>query len=147
MKITIVESAVINAPAAHLYSIIADYNVGHPAILPDSFTGITVLKGGYGEGTETRVGMKVMGKEQFFEQRITEPEPGRVLKEVDMKSGTTTLFIFEEVESGTKVTFHTEYFTQPGIAGRVEGWFIPRYLRPVYRQELQNLAAYAVQVA
>ncbi len=28
------ETAVINAPATHVYNIIADYNEGHPSILP-----------------------------------------------------------------------------------------------------------------
>ena len=72
----------IDAPAAKVYGILADYRVGHPSILPEQYFGPLVVEaGGEGEGTVIRFTMKAMGKEHTVRARITEPEPGRVLHE------------------------------------------------------------------
>ncbi len=45
-------SALIDAPAAKVYGIIADYREGHPSILPKPFFGsIQIERGGTGAGT------------------------------------------------------------------------------------------------
>jgi hypothetical protein len=33
--------------------------------------------------------------------------------------------------------------TVPGFAGWVQQWLVPRLLRPIYQEELQNLASVA----
>ena len=55
------KSAVIPAQAQKVYDLLADYRVGHPAILPKEFTKLEVLEGGRGAGTKTRITMKSWG--------------------------------------------------------------------------------------
>jgi hypothetical protein len=64
-----------------VYSVIADYHHGHPRILPKQFTGLSVEKGGVGEGTVIRFSMRVFGRRFEFRGFVSEPEPGRVLVE------------------------------------------------------------------
>ena len=85
-------SRVIDAPADVIYGILSDYRAGHPSILPKPyFKELVVEEGGVGEGTVARVGMEVMGSQQTLRLRVTEPEPGRVLREEDAAAGVVTL--------------------------------------------------------
>ena len=140
------ESLVIEARAADLYAVVADYRVGHPAILPRPFfQELTVEKGGVGEGTIVRGSVMVMGKSYPLHHRITEPEPGRVLQESDLdKPGEFTRFIFEPLNGGgqTRVTIATEFVPSPGLMGVMERLTKPGLARKMYRQELGNLAEY-----
>jgi hypothetical protein len=101
-------SATINAPAALVYSIIADYRDGHPHILPKPyFLGLEVERGGFGAGTVIRFRVRVMGKTQAFRAAVTEPEPGRVLVESDLDGGPQTTFTVEPLEEGRRARhFH-----------------------------------------
>ena len=74
-------TARLAAPPDRVYAVIADYDHGHPRILPKQFTGLTVEQGGVGEGTVIRVSMRVFGRRFEFRGFVTEPEPGRVLVE------------------------------------------------------------------
>lgn len=143
-QFTLEASKIIDARPEALYAVIADYHVGHPAILPRPFTGITVLRGGYGAGTEVRADAQMMGMKMSYHMVITEPEPGRLLLEVDETNGITTQFIFEPLDGGkrTKVTFHTVMRLSPGFKGLMERLMNPPMMRKMYRQELENLAAY-----
>ena len=86
----------IQAAPQKVYAIIADYHNGHPRILPKPyFVALEVEEGGYGAGTVIRFQMKVMGRLQTFRAEISEPEPGRVLVERDLDTGTTTTFIVD----------------------------------------------------
>ena len=94
-EIFITESRSISAPAQVLYDIIADYKVGHPSILPGEFFGrLDVLEGGRGAGTRIRFEMKAMGRVQIGEARLTEPLPGRELRETH-DTGIVTTFLVE----------------------------------------------------
>lgn len=138
-------SKIIDARPEALYAVIADYRVAHPAILPKPFTGVTVLKGGYGAGTEIRAESQMMGMKIVYNMVVSEPEPGRVLREVDEQNGIITDFIFESLEGGggrTKVTFHTVMRLSPGFKGLMERLMNPPVMRKMYRQELENLAEY-----
>ena len=87
-------SADIGAPADEIYNVLADYQVGHPAILPKpDFTSLTVEHGGRGAGTVFVTRMRAMGSERIFRMTVTEPQPGRVLVESD--GMTTTTFTIE----------------------------------------------------
>ena len=136
------ESAIVPAPPARVYSVIADYVNGHPHILPKKyFSDLVVEAGGYGAGTRIRFGMRLLGTMTLLRAVISEPEPGRVLVENYPDTGTVTTFIVEP-EPGTnhsRVTFHTR-MTVPGISGWLQQWVVPPLLRPAYREELQNLA-------
>lgn len=143
---TVEASRVIDAPAERVYGIVADYNHGHPSILPPKyFTGLWVEQGGVGAGTIIRFGMKVMGKEYISRAAITEPEPGRVLVETDLEGLLATTFTADPVDAGrTRMTFSTRGRTRSGgFMGAIEKWFTLRFLPRVYADELALLAKVA----
>lgn len=139
---------VIDAQPAELYRIVADYKVGHPAIVPKPyFTEMVVEAGGYGAGTVLRGNVKIWGQDYPFHQRVSEPEPGRVLQESDIDTGQTTRFIFEPLNNGaqTRVTIASQFPPTPGVMGWLERWVKPMIIRRLYHQELAQLAAYVQQ--
>lgn len=141
--IRISESAVIPASAAVTYDIIADYHTGHPSILPPEYFGrLDVLAGGRGAGTRIRFEMKAFGRVSVATGEVTEPEPGRLLKET-LDSGIVTTFLVEPTgPAECRVSFTTAY-DKPGIAGWFESLLAPGYLRKVYKAELAQLARVA----
>ena len=125
------------------YKILADYNNGHPRILPKPyFTYLEVEQGGYGEGTIIRFQMNVFGKKQVFRAIISEPEPGTILKETILPSGPITTFKVISKNEGkfSQVTISTEINSQASVAGALERVFVSWILRHIYKQELKNLA-------
>ena len=135
-------SRIINAPAEKIYTLIADYRNGHPRILPkEYFLSLEVEEGGFGAGTIVQFQMRLLGQTQSFRSLITEPEPGRVLIETDIKSGIPTTFtvLQEGDDQHTRVTIATE------LKGRnaVEGFIAKILLEKVYRQELELIAQLA----
>jgi Polyketide cyclase / dehydrase and lipid transport len=134
-------SARIAAPASRVYDLIADYHTGHPSILPPQyFQALTVEAGGKGAGTRIRFTMIALGTRRECRVRISEPEPGRVLLEVDEDTGTKTRFLVEPVgPDQAQVTFETSYPAR-GLRGWIEALLVPRYLRKVYAAELALLA-------
>jgi len=142
-------SALIPAPAPELYGILADYREGHPRILPrPPFVDLHVEKGGIGDGTVIRVGMRILGREQAFQAVVTEPEPGRVLRETN-DDGYETTFTLAPRNDGqhTLVTISTvaAQGTRAGLRGFFEGWLVRWLLAPVYRKELELLARVAAE--
>ena len=66
-------SAVIMAPPATVYRLIADYHRGHPRILPPRyFRNLQVEAGGTGAGTRIRYEMRAFGMVRTFRAEITE---------------------------------------------------------------------------
>ena len=95
-KIHVQASMVIDARPEVLYAIVADYRVGHPAILPrPPFTELTVERGGVGAGTLIMVRMKVWGQQLSYHQLASEPEPGRVIVETEVDTGQYSSFTFD----------------------------------------------------
>lgn len=142
-------SALIDAPSQQLYAIIADYQQGHPRILPKPpFVSLAIEQGGVGAGTIIRVHMRVLGQLQMFRSVVSEPEPGRVLVETN-DNGYVTTFTVEPRAAGQQsyVTIATEMTGRAGLLGTLERWFITRLLRPVYVKELEQLAAVAAAQA
>lgn len=140
-------SALIHAAPQTVYSLIADYRNGHPRILPKPyFVDLTVEKGGYGDGTIIDFQMKIMGQIQSFHSIITEPEPGRILVETDHNFGAATTFTVDPHSDGKQsyVTITTALNRPDGIAGKIQGWFIAQFLRPIYVKELKQLAEVAM---
>ena len=144
---TVTASATIGAPAEIVYTILADYNEGHPHILPRKyFTFLAVERGGVGEGTLIRFGMRAFGRTRVARAAVTEPEPGRVLVETALdEGGTVTTFIVEPEGRQSRVTFRTELSSAAGLAGAIERFLATRYLRRVYALELQQLNDYALR--
>jgi hypothetical protein len=137
-----IASRVIHAPAEQVYRIIADYRNLHPRILPKGyFLSIHVEEGGVGAGTIVSFTMRILGRTQSFRSLITEPEPGRLLVETDIRSKTVTSFQVMPLGdlSGTRVTIST------GLEERnwVEAFLAKPILQKIYRQELELLARLA----
>ena len=139
-------SATIPARRERVYSLIANYNDGHPRILPRQFTSLVVEQGGVGAGTIIRFQMSVFGKKQTFRAAITEPEPGRVLVETDLDAnGAVTTFTVNPggAPADSHVTISTELPVRSGVLGKIERTLSNLLLRPLYVKELENLARVA----
>lgn len=148
MNIHVEVTEVIAARPDKVYGILRDYHTGHPSILPKPyFTYLTVEKGGVGAGTELRVGMAVFGVKKDYNLVVTEPQPGRVLKEEDSEQGVVTHFTVEPVGNGeqSRVTIATDSRSAAGFAGVMERLINPPVSRRIYKQELKNLAGAASQ--
>jgi hypothetical protein len=88
--------------------------------------------------------MEVMGVKVDYHMDVTEPEPGRWLKETDRLTGVYTDFIFTPLSNGsqTTLTFTTYMPQKPGLGGLLEKWFAPSMMRRIYKQEMENITAY-----
>lgn len=139
-------SATIPARRERVYSLIANYNDGHPRILPRQFTSLVVEQGGVGSGTIIRFQMSVFGRKRTFRAAISEPDPGRVLVETDLDAnGAVTTFTVNPggAPADSQVTISTELRVRSGVRGRIERTLTTLLLRPLYVKELQNLARVA----
>ena len=144
-QIRAIASAVIMAPPATVYRLIADYHRGHPRILPPRyFRNLQVEAGGTGAGTRIRYEMRAFGMVRTFRAEITEPGPGRRLLETDVDSGIATTFTVEPKDDGRRshVTIETVY-QKAGIRGWLERLLAPRLLRTIYGAELRQLETQA----
>jgi hypothetical protein len=149
-QINVKAAAVLDARPEDVYATIADYQHGHPNILPkESLYDLQVEQGGYGAGTIIRFKFKALGVEQSFHQRVSEPEPGHVLVEQDIDSvqNAITTFTVTPVEHAQKsqVEISTKMNTSPGLKGFVERIVVPLINSRVYRQELKLLEKVAQQ--
>ena len=139
-------AAIIHAPPVRVYGIIADYRVHHPRIVPpEYFSKVEVEAGGVGAGTRIQVETRVLGRTQQFVHNIREPEPGRVLEEVDASGFSTTRFTVEPAEQGasSSVTIETTFRVRAGPLGVIERAMTAAILRRIYRKELARLEQYA----
>ncbi|MBM3906804.1 MAG: SRPBCC family protein [Gemmatimonadetes bacterium] len=142
-------TARIHAPAAIAYGIIADYQNGHPHILPSKFfRNLTVEAGGIGAGTRIAFEMGALGTWRRVTAEISEPEPGRVIHEHVITDAIETHFVVDPVASGAcDVTIRTALRSRGGIAGGIERLATTALLRRVYRAELTLLDTVARQRA
>ncbi|HXZ05956.1 MAG TPA: SRPBCC family protein [Ktedonobacteraceae bacterium] len=143
-QIKVKAEAVLAALPKDVYTTIADYRKGHPSILPkESLYDLQVEEGGYGAGTIIRFKSRVLGVEQSFYQRVSEPEPGKVLVEqdIDAVQNVTTTFTVHPIEQGQKsqVEISTTMNASPGIRGFIEQIVISIFNPPIYRKELKLL--------
>ncbi len=143
-QIKVKAEAVLDARPEDVYAAIADYRKGHPSILPKkNLYDLQVEEGGYGAGTVMRFKSRVLGVEQAFYQRVSEPEPGRVLVEQDIEPGQNfvTTFKVNPVEEGQKshVEISTTLDASPGIKGFVERVVISVFNPRIYGEELKLL--------
>jgi hypothetical protein len=146
-EILVSEGRTVAVPAAVAYGLIADYHAGHPSILPPEYFGrLEVLAGGHGAGTRIRFEMKAFGRVNVAEGEVTEPVPGRELRE-SLSDGTVTTFLVEPLgASECRVTFTTRY-ERAGLRGWLERLIAPGYLRKVYVAELAQLERVALAAA
>jgi hypothetical protein len=147
-QIEVKAEAVLDARPEDVYATIADYRKGHPSILPkDSLYDLKVEQGGYGAGTIIRFKSRILGVEQSFRHRVSEPEPGKVLVEQDVDSvqNVTTTFTVIPVEQGRKshVKITTTMNASPGLKGVAERIVVSIFNPPIYRKELKLLESVA----
>jgi hypothetical protein len=145
----ITSSALVHAPAEVAYSVIADYREGHPHILPRKyFTYLEVERGGRGEGTVIRFGMRVLGTSRDFRAAVTEPEPGRVLVERNLEDGgSVSTFVVEPAGRHSRVTITTDLTAAPGLRGLAERLLTAALLPRIYARELEQLDSVAAERA
>ena len=137
-------SAVIQAPARVVYSLIADYRDGHPRILPPRYySNLEVERGGVGAGTVIRFQMHILGSIREMRSEVGEPDPGRVLTETDLGNGTLTTFtVTERSGRSCRVEIVTQW-ERRGVRGWIESMTGPPLLRRIFGKQLKMLAAAA----
>jgi hypothetical protein len=134
----------VPAPADAVYALLADYREGHPSILPPAFSGLEVLQGGTGAGSEIRFALKLAGRNQEIEASVDEPEPGRVLSEAYPHNSAVTRFTVDPVGDQSRVRIETSWEASRGLAGLIERLFAPRLFRKLYEQELDLIDRWAI---
>jgi Polyketide cyclase / dehydrase and lipid transport len=137
-------SATVPTSAERAYAVLADYRNGHPHILPEQFSDMTVESGGIGAGTIIRFDMRLLGRKQTCRAAITESPAGRVLVETVLDGrGIVTTFTVDAGPAGqARVTIATEVPVRSGLPGSIERFLFTRLLAPIYKRELALLAAY-----
>ena len=146
-QISVKASANLNARPEDVYATIADYQHGHPHILPAAFSNLQVEQGGYGEGTIIRFKTKVLGREQSFHHRVSEPEPGHILIEQDINSAQNVITTFTvtplEDDQKSRAEISTTMNASPGLTGVIERILIPFINSRLYQKELKLLEVVA----
>lgn len=144
---TVSETQRMDAPAERIYSLLADYHIGHPSILPKPyFTDLQVMQGGRGAGTQIVVQMNVFGSKVTYNMTVTEPELGRVLQEEDQGLGVVTTFTVDPLTPrGAQVTIATTMPVKSGMAGWIEQKITAAIMRRIYRAELDQIARVSQQ--
>ena len=134
--------ALIDAPSVVVYHCIADYREHHRpgGFLPPAFTRLDVLEGGIGAGTLIKFSSRVGGRTQTMTQRVSEPEPGRVL--VEEGDGERTTFTVNPVGSGCRVRIVSDFVAR-GVQGLLLRLLANRLLQPLYADELARLERHA----
>ena len=140
--IRISADADIAAPADRVYRILSNYREHHPRILPPAFSDFTVEEGGVGAGTVMHFKMTTAGRTQSARHRVEEPDPGRVLREIDLDRDMQTTFTVTPNGSGSNVAIGTVW-NQGGPVGIAMRYLAPPMLRPIYEDELRRLERYA----
>jgi hypothetical protein len=138
-------TALIDAPAEEIYAVLADYHNAHPHVMPPEYLrDLEVEQGGYGAGTVIHFWTYVMGVKRFERARVSEPEPGRVLMEVNTISKLVTTFTVTPTDEGRQAHLRiaTEWEAKPFILGTIEKALYTFVMRPMYDKELKLIAAF-----
>lgn len=133
---------VVDAPADVVYHCLADYRAHHRpgGFLPPAFTDLQIVRGGVGAGTVFRVTLAAGGRTRTRTQRVTEPDPGRVL--VEHGEGETTTFTVEPQGGQARVRIET-VLPARGLERLLLPVLAPFVLRPLYADELARLEHHA----
>ena len=135
----------VPAPAAAVYALLADYQDGHPSILPPAFSDYAVLQGGTGAGTVIRFALTLAGRRQMTEARVDEPESGRVLSEAYPERGTVTRFIVDPDGDQSQVRIETSWEASRGLTRLIERLVLPRLFRTLFTEELDLIERWAIE--
>lgn len=130
------------AAPERVYELIIDMEE-HRRILPKQFESLDVLEGGKGEGTVFRLTMKVMGNRTSLVMTLSEPVPGRVVREQDKNAGVTTVWeLTPEPGEGCLLRLSSQFPKKPGFSGWVERLAASSMIRSIYKRELENMDEY-----
>jgi len=138
-------SSIIQAPAEEVYNVLKDYNNEHAHIIPRKFfDGMRVLRGsGVGEGTRFEAHFKTFGQRTTLVMDVSEPEPGRILQEIDTQAVNITKFIVDPIvdnDSSCNVTIRTDVMKERGwVAGTIDMWIKRKIMTHMYEEELKTL--------
>lgn len=138
-------AGIVDAPPQKVYDLLRDYERHHPRILPKPwFERLEVEEGGVGAGTRVAVTMRVLATTTVLVLDVTEPEPGRVLREASEDGSVVTTFTLTPQDAGarTEVAIETEWAGKAGFLGFSERLLNPYLARRMYREELRLLAEY-----
>ncbi|HZC07022.1 MAG TPA: SRPBCC family protein [Ktedonobacterales bacterium] len=142
-------SATIHARPEIVWSILTDYQNGHPNILPPSaFSDFRVVEGGIGAGTVTTFLFHVAGSKRAVRHAVSTPAPGQTLVEAEPDGATTTTFMLSPVDDGrqTRLTITTAQRGSAGARGVIERLMAPLIapaMQRIYQDEMQRLDALA----
>ena len=142
--ITVEATSTIDAPAEEVYAVLADYQVAHPAILPNAFTGITVRKGGQGAGSDVAVETTVFGQRREYYLVVSEERDshGVSLIETDQYTGLSTTFRIEPLNRLASGKSQVTISSELAVAGFVEEMMMRNFAKRLFKQELNLLAEY-----
>jgi hypothetical protein len=143
MKIRASAERRIAVPADRVYAFLADFVDHHPQILPEEFGDLVVEHGGYGAGTVAATTLTMGGWTRDIRIRIDEPQPGHVLTETDLASGTVTTFTVAPAPRASSTVRIETAWESGGVTGLVERVFATRFLRDLYSRELELLDLHA----
>lgn len=144
VRFTVETDSVIHAAAKDVYAVLADYNNGHPKIMPPQYCeGLNVLKGsGVGENSRIEAHFNIYGQRETLVMDVSEPEPGRILQEIDTKATNITRFIVDPIDQATcRVTLQTKIMKQTGIppGPTLDMWLKSFVLKQIFTEELKLL--------
>ncbi|GCE09607.1 SRPBCC family protein [Dictyobacter aurantiacus] len=140
--------ALIAAPAAVVYALLADYRRGHMKIMPRQYIRqFEVESGGQGDGTVIRYRVHAYGIERAARAVVSEPEPGRMLVERETTSSLVTMFAVTPAMGGEQAHVQIAAHWEPAhtLWARFQQALYPAILKNVFTQELNALARYAAR--
>jgi Polyketide cyclase / dehydrase and lipid transport len=142
-RIHVQAEKVVEAQPAAVYAVLADYSTHHPRIMPpDHFTDLEVESGGIGEGTVFQITARVAGKRQRLHMRVSEPEPGSILRETNVDTGVATDFSVSGNGSGTALVRMSSEWESHGLKGWMDRLFTPHVMDRLFAEQLDQLADY-----
>ena len=151
-QITFNAEAVLAAQAEAVYRSIADYYNGQPHIVPKAnISEIQVQAGGYGAGTVVTFKRKLLFFGRLKRKTIVEPDPGRLLVELEEVAGSApimTSYRVIPVSKGreTYVEIITSIPHRKGFGGLMDRLFLPKRLRKMHYKELYLLEQHAKNI-
>lgn len=144
--VTAYAEKVLDSAAETVYNCIADMRNHHPNFLPPAFSDFAVESGGFGDGSVTTCKFTAGGRTREYRMAVSEPQPGRILREEDTNSSLVTTFtVTANGPDRCTVRINTKWEGAGGVGGFFEKRFAPKALRRIYDDELTRLGAYAKQ--
>ncbi len=142
-KVNVAAERLVDAPSETVYRCLADMRDHHANFLPGNFSDFTVEEGGVGAGTVITYSVTAGGRTRSYRMAVSEPEPGRVLRETDANSSLATTFTVIPAGAQSRVRIETSWDGAGGVGGFFEKLFAPMALRKIYEDELNRLEQYA----